>query len=307
MKNKLCLAYISVGNLNHAETDKKLRQIDFKKLTHIAVAFSSIKKTDGRFLPCVSPEYRNAVAKIRAEIKTQNADTKVILSVGGAMADGFCDASRTEKSRNDFADRLVACINELSMDGVDIDWEFPGESALGIKCCKHCKEDFILLLETLRQRLGSRLLTVAVGSNRYFGIDVKRLGRVVDYVFVMTYDLGMMHSNLYLSKAFVTMWRLLGIPKNKTCIGVPFYGRNVKKLQEDISYRDAYLGKISYFLGQSFSNINGAKWCFDTEEDVERKAYWANKNDLGGVFCWEISGDKDNRLLNAMNRGITYE
>lgn len=305
MKNKLCLAYIVGNNSSNREFDAKLKQIDFNELTHISVAFSLIKETDGKWLPYISNQIRTGIAKIKAEIKAQNADAKILLSVGGAGADGFCQASGTEDGRKCFADAIIELVDEFSLDGIDIDWEFPGESVFGIACCKHCKTDFLLLLEELRRRMGSRLLTVAVGSNRYFGIDVKRLGRIVDYVLVMTYDLGVMHSNIYLSKAFVTMWKLLGIPKNKVCIGIPVYGRNVKRLKEDIKYCEASNGKISCFLGQSFSKYNGAKWCFDTEKDVARKAAWAAKNGFGGVFCWEITGDDSNRILNAMNSGIS--
>ncbi len=302
--NKLCLAYIVGNDLSNGEFETKLKQIDFNKLTHISVAFSLIREINGKWLPYITDKTRSGIDKIKAEIKAQKADTKIILSVGGAGADGFCQATGTEEGRKCFTDAIIELVDEFSLDGVDIDWEFPGEPVFGIACCKHCKTDFILLLEELRRRLGSRLLTVAVGSNRYFGIDIKRLGRIVDYVLVMTYDLGVMHSNIYLSKAFVTMWNLLGIPKNKVCIGVPLYGRNVKKLKEDISYCEACKGKISCFLGQSFSNYNGSKWCFDTEKDVEMKASWAEKNGFGGVFCWEITGDDSNRIINAMNSGI---
>lgn len=307
MSNKICLAYISGSDKQDGAFEKNLKQIDFKMLTHISVAFSKIKETDGKWLPYISDEIKSGINKIKSEIISQNADTKLLLSVGGAMADGFCQASRTDDNRKNFTDRIIEIVNEFSLDGIDIDWEYPGESMLGITCCEHCKTDFILLLQELRNRLGEKLLTVAVGSNRYFGIDVKQLGRIVDYVLVMTYDLGIMHSNVCLSKTFVIMWRLLGVPKSKLCIGVPVYGRNVKNLQQCVNFSKASKGIVSSFMGQSFSKYQGAKWCFDTELDVEKKANWARQNCLGGVFCWEITGDDNNRILNAMNKGIFGE
>lgn len=304
MKNRLCLAYIWCGDQKDRNFDEKLKQIDFNKLTHICIAFSLIKENDGEWLPYLSESVKIGILKIKAEIAVQNADTKIILSVGGAYADGFCRASRTTESRRLFAQSLVAIIDEFDLDGVDIDWEFPGESILGTTCCKHCKSDFIQLLEELRALLKSKYLTVAVGSNRYNGIDVKRLGTIVDYVFVMTYDLGITHSNVFLTKIFVTMWKIFGIPKHKLCIGVPFYGKNVKNLDDTKNYCELSNGRISHYLGQSFSEYNGEKYSFDTDIDVEKKAQWALKNDFGGVFCWEITGDESNRMLNAMNRGI---
>lgn len=304
MKNKLCLAYIWCGDKQDGSFDEKLKQTDFSKLTHTCIAFSLIKENDGEWLPYLSESVKIGILKIKAEIAVQNADTKILLSVGGAYADGFCMASRTEKSRKLFSKAIVEILDEFDLDGVDIDWEFPGESILGITCCEHCKSDFIQLLEELRALLKSRYLTVAVGSNRYSGIDVKKLGSIVDYVFVMTYDLGVTHSNVFLSKFFVTMWKLLGVPKHKLCIGVPIYGKNIKNLSDTINYCEASKGKITHYLGQSFSELNGKKYSFDTNIDVEKKARWASKKDLGGVFCWEITGDENNGMLNAMNRGI---
>lgn len=304
MKNKLCLAYIWCGGEQDGSFEERFKQIDFTKLTHICIAFALIKENDGFWLPYITEELAVGIKKIQKEIKAQNADTKIILSVGGAYADGFCRASRTTESRRLFAQSIVDIIDEFDLDGVDIDWEFPGESILGTTCCKHCKSDFIQLLEELRALLKSRFLTVAVGSNRYIGIDVKRLGAIVDYVFVMTYDLGVTHSNVFLTKIFVTMWKIFGIPKHKLCIGVPFYGKNVKNLDDTKNYCELSKGKISHYLGQSFSEYDGKNYSFYTDIDVENKARWALKNDLGGVFCWEITGDENNRLLSAMNRGI---
>lgn len=304
MNDKLCLAYIAINHLPGESLEAALKNIDFKMLTHICIAFSLIEERNGKWLPSVSDEVGSGIEKIKSAVKAKNADTKILLSVGGAGADGFCRASKSAAARNAFANELARLVDEFQLDGADIDWEFPGESLFGTACCKSCKTDFILLMEEIKLKLGSKLLTAAVGSNRYFGIDVKRLGRAADYVFVMTYDLGITQSNAALSKMFVTMWRLLGIPAGKLCIGVPFYGRNVKRLEESINFSRAVEGRISHLCCQSFSDIDGAKWCFDTEKDVLRKARWARKNNLGGIFCWEISGDKNNRLLTAMHNGI---
>lgn len=297
---QICLGYIACSNAADAEFEEQLKQIDFKKLTHAAVAFSGIQLEDGKWIAVLSPAVEAGIQKIKAEITAQNANTKLLLSVGGAGCDGFCQAARTESGRRRFAESISALIDRFALAGADIDWEFPGESVLDICSCKHCKTDFILLLEALRMQLKQHILTIAVGSNRYFGIDVKRVGAIVDYVFVMTYDLGIMHSNAYLSKAFVTMWHLLGIPKDQLCIGVPLYGRNIKNLKLDMAFQRLSNGKIKRFLGQSFSRYENATWCFDTEEDVRKKARWAQKTGLGGIFCWEMKNDDRNRILNAM-------
>lgn len=300
--DNICLAYIACNNSSDCNFLKQIKQIDFKKLTHMAIAFSTIKKENGTWIPFVSAEIINGIRKIQTEISVQHADTKLILSIGGASCDGFCQASSTYSARKQFTEEAVKLINELNLDGIDIDWEFPGESTLGIAGCKNCKKDFILLLEELRKQLNpNKLLTIATGSNRYFGLNVKQIEKIVDYVFVMTYDLGYMHSNIHLSKLFINMWHIFGISKNKLCIGVPLYGRNIKNLNEDMNFKSLSKGKITHFLGQSFSYYNSKRWCFDTEKDIKKKALWAQKKGLGGIFCWEIKGDCRNRILNAMH------
>lgn len=303
MKRKLCLGYLGAFG-NSADIHNTLKNLDLCKLTHIAVAFAKIEKHNNHWIPCITKNISDTVQKLKAEIKSKNADTKIILSVGGAFADGFCQASRTAESRRIFTKELIKIIDNLQIDGIDIDWEFPGSSALGIEACKNCKKDYILLLEEIKKQFNGRLLTVAVGSNRYIGTDVKALSKIVDYVFVMTYDLGIAHSDIFLTKMFVTMWKLSGVPSSKLCVGVPFYGKNIRHLDETKPFSYLMNGKIINRINQSYSYIDSKKWCFDTPCEIKKKGLWAYKHNLGGIFCWELSSDFNNNLLTAIHDGI---
>ena len=74
---------------------ESLKQIDFKELTHICIAFSLIHESNGEWLPYVTDEVAGGIHKIKEEIERQGAATKVLLSVGGAGADGFCMATQS--------------------------------------------------------------------------------------------------------------------------------------------------------------------------------------------------------------------
>ena len=45
-------------------------------------------------------------------------------------------------------------MNQYNLDGIDIDWEYPGSSAAGIKSRPEDRENFTLLLTALRDVLG---------------------------------------------------------------------------------------------------------------------------------------------------------
>lgn len=300
MKNNICLGYIPAP-----DSDKKcLQEIDFKKLTHICIAFALINTESGVSIPYLNEKSSLGAKNIIEEIRLQNPFAKIILSIGGAGNDGFCDAAKTKNSRAAFARETLRLMEEYGFDGVDIDWEFPGEETLGIKKCKSCKNDFLLLLQEIRSAIGSRLLTIAVGSNRYTGLDVKEINNTVDYILVMTYDLGITHSSSFLTKAFVNMWRLHGAEKNKICLGVPFYGRNVRDLEKSADYKELKNSEKFKIFGQSFSRYKGNVWCFDTRNDIFKKGKWTVSHGFAGIFCWQLKGDKDRELLNAMYNSV---
>ena len=103
------------------------------------------------------------------------------------------------------------------------------------------------------------------------------------------------------------MWKLSEVPSSKLCIGVPFYGKNVKHLDETKPFNYLMNGKIINHINQSYAYIDDKKWCFDTPYDIRKKGIWTNKNGLGEIFCWELSSDFNNQLLTAMHNGINIK
>src|SRR6185503_913630 len=172
------------------------------------------------------------------------ADLRVVAYVVGWETEGFSDAALSAQSRNAFADSVVALLREYSLDGVDIDWEYPGQSVAGIKSRPEDKQNFTALLQTLRARLGSRyLLTIASADREYFDFtEMDKLHVYLDYINVMTYDFFNAltpttghHAGLYASPhaaptdrnadASIKQHLAAGIPPDKLVLGVAFYGR----------------------------------------------------------------------------------
>ena len=214
--------------------------IDPAKLTHINFAFGKI--VGGKaVLP--HPGVAANLAYLRS-LKAKNPRLKVLLSVGGWEAEGFSDAALSAESRGVFAESILALLREHSLDGVDIDWEYPGQSVAGIKSRPQDKQNFTALLKTLRARLGSRyLLTIASADREYFDFtEMDKLHVYLDFINVMTYDFFNAltsttghHAGLYASPyaaptdrtadASIKQHLAAGIPPDKLVLGVAFYGR----------------------------------------------------------------------------------
>lgn len=218
------------------------------KLTRINYAFANIK--DGVIVaesPADAPNFA-----MLAGLKQQNPSLQVLVSVGGWLWSGnFSDMALTPESRARFIDSAAAFIRQYKLDGLDIDWEFPGEVGAGNRFRPEDKEHYTLLLQALRRRfdqeqrqLGRRLyLSVAVGSGHDW-LEHTQMGLVakaVDAVNLMAYDfyepgdesITGNHAPLYHDPAdpkpgsaadSVRDFEQAGVPARKIVLGVPFYG-----------------------------------------------------------------------------------
>ena len=66
-------------------------------------------------------------------LKEVKPSLKIIAAIGGWGADGFSDAALTPTSRYNFARNVNQLVSDYDLDGIDIDWEYPGNGASGIK------------------------------------------------------------------------------------------------------------------------------------------------------------------------------
>ena len=223
-----------------------------EKLTHINFAFAQITAAGRAEL--ANGELEASLRGLVA-LKNTNPRLKVIISIGGWMADGFSDAALTETSRALFADSAVDLLRRFSADGIDLDWEYPGQGVAGIKYRAEDRQNFTRLLMMLRTKLdaasvaqgrsgGSRYsLSIASADREYFDhTEMHKLHVYLDWINVMGYDFFNSltpttghHAGLYRAAATVPTDRdadesvkqhlAAGIPSEKIVLGVAFYGR----------------------------------------------------------------------------------
>jgi len=275
--------------------------IEAKKLTHINYAFVDVK--DGKaFLTNEKTDSTN-FRKLKL-LKEQNSDLKILISIGGwAWSENFSDAVLTDSSRKIFAVSSVDIIRKYDLDGVDIDWEYPGMAGEeGNVFRPEDKQNFTLMFEAIRKELDvleketskKKLLTTAVAGFVSF-LNVTEMGKAqqsLDYINLMTYDLFqgdtvVHHASLYTTdmykteksadaavKAFVKA----GVPVEKLVMGLPFYGRmftvggklekGLGQKQSDQKYIDGYT-----YIKDSLVNKKGFK---EYRDKVAKVPYLVN-------------------------------
>lgn len=243
-------------------------KIDATKLTHINYAFANIVNGNVQFELATD---RTKIASVLA-LKKQNPRLKVLYSIGGwVWSDQFSNIAAYNVSREKFAKSAVTLMKSYGFDGIDIDWEFPGQRAEDNVFRPSDKENFTLLLGELRKQLEiegnadntTYLLTIAAGADQLYinHTDLKNASKYLDFINVMCYDFynGWFyqtghHANLYPSNQekfggdsvseTIARYMDLGIPANKIILGIPFYGRKWNKvsLQNNGLYESAQTG-----------------------------------------------------------------
>src|SRR5229473_6341291 len=223
-----------------------------EKFTHINFAFARITPAGRAAL--ADGELEASLLRLVA-LKKTNPRLKVIVSIGGWMADGFSDAALTDASRALFADSAVELLRQFSADGIDIDWEYPGQGVAGIKYRAEDRQNFTQLLKVLRDKLdvasaaqgrtagGRYTLTIASADREYFDhTEMDKLHVYLDWINVMNYDFFNSltpttghHAGLYGAAtasptdrdadASVKQHLAAGVPPEKIVLGVAFYGR----------------------------------------------------------------------------------
>ncbi|HWE84926.1 MAG TPA: glycoside hydrolase family 18 protein [Terracidiphilus sp.] len=225
-------------------------QIDPHSITRINYAFAVIQ--DGRIVPGFAHDKENldAVTALRQE----NPSLAILVSVGGWLGSGgFSEAAFTSESRARFIDSVMDFLHQHDLDGLDVDWEYPGEAGAGHSFRPEDKQNFTLLLRELRQRFSAdqkkthrRLyLTMAAGASSDFiaHTEMAEVARTVDSVNLMAYDnyepgsgpLTGHHAALFTNPAdpikasgdaAIQAFEAAGVPAEKLILGIPFYGHS---------------------------------------------------------------------------------
>ena len=292
-------------------------------LTHINYAHGRFvdKETGDGGIWIEKPELLEKVIAL----KQQKPSLKVLLMIGGwgDKADGFSMMARDARKRTLFCQSCKEHIDNYGLDGIDIDWEYPtaGPSENG----RHPDDtrNFNLVLKELRETIGNTKVISYASSASADYVDWKTAMLYMDYVNVMTYDMGdppYHNAPLYYSAAItrkrsvdqsITQHFAAGVPLNRQVMGVPFYGHGTDPYKDDVKFNEMagifssskYEGKnirkwdsvakVPYLVDESGNFLLG----YDDQESVTYKGQYVVQKNLLGAMFWEYRHDDSQGTL----------
>lgn len=220
-----------------------------EKLTHINYAFSNIE--NNKIVNGFDSDDQNY--RSLQTLKERNPTLKILSSVGGWTWSGeFSDMALSAESRQTFINSAVAFVRRHRLDGIDIDWEYPGLAGAGNTHRPEDGENFTLVLKGLRKAFDALeqeldrplLITIATGgfTDYLAKSDTQNWHPYLDFLNIMAYDFNFPreggvtghHTALYShpddssgqsADAAVKKHLAQGVPPHKLVLGLAFYGR----------------------------------------------------------------------------------
>lgn len=273
-------------------------------LTCINYAFGHVNETfDGVRID--NPEKLQAIVAL----KEQNPELKVVLSIGGWGSGRFSEMVTDPHLRRCFAKDCRRVVDEFDLDGIDIDWEYPGSSVAGISSAPTDRRNYTRLMRDIRKAIGrDRILSHATEASCKF-IDYKAVNRYVDYTNVMTYDMGDEHTHNsplfksalvhdYSADECMQMYVRAGVPRNKLVMGLAFYGRGRKDFRklwdkETLTAPEGYSSQWDAEAGVPYITDDRGEFVFGYENttSLRLKAYYIRQQGFLGAMYWSYESD----------------
>lgn len=279
-------------------------------LTHINYAFGHVNDTfDG-----VRIDNESRLKQIVA-LRKDKPTLKIFLSIGGWESGRFSEMAADENNRQSFAKDCKRVVDEFALDGIDIDWEYPTSDMAGISASPDDTDNFTLLMKDIRNEIGKdKLLTLASSAGAEY-IDFRGIDPYIDFVNIMTYDMGnppYHHSGLYKSEhtqrlsvdEAITAHVNAGMSMDRLVMGIPFYGRGNEKIQNFSDYKNLVnltgfekkwddVAKAPYLTDEAGEYACG----YDDPRSIAIKCEYILDKGMLGAMYWDYAGDDDEGTL----------
>ncbi|XP_015788128.1 endochitinase [Tetranychus urticae] len=230
---------------------------------------------------------------------------KLLVAIGGWSEGGesYSEMVKEEERRKTFVASVMSFLEKYKLNGLDLDWEYPGEASRG----GHPDdiENFSKLLQELRTEFDKHhyILSAAVPATEYYvkqGYSIQNLTKYLDQIHIMTYDLrgtwsgsADVHSPLTVRphdkaeyaktnvRNGLELWTNGGATKKKLMIGVPFYGRSFTLVNKDNPHLNAPI--IGPGAPGIYTNESGMLAYYEICNNMKRHGWTKEWDDVGQV------------------------
>ncbi|KII86999.1 glycoside hydrolase family 18 protein [Plicaturopsis crispa FD-325 SS-3] len=232
---------------------------------------------------------------------------RALIAVGGwSGSRWFSSDLRSAENRTAFVNTIAEFTTKYRLDGVNFDWEYPGQQGIG--CNTISNRDtvhFLSFLQELRRNpIGARLiLTAAAGLSPFIGHDgapitnVTGFSEVLDYITVMNYDVWGSWSatvgpdtplndtcaaaaNQQGSAVYaVQAWTAAGMPAHQIVLGAAMYGHSFNVTPADAFVHNSTTTLKAYPKFNATGQPKGDAW--DSAAGVDECGVMEG---VGGIF-----------------------
>lgn len=285
----------------------------------------------------------NSADLLKRTVKAGHAGgSKVCITIGGwTGSQYFSDAVKTSQNRETFANNIAAMVREYGADGVDIDWEYPGQNgAPGNVIAAADSANLLTFLALLRGKFGNdKIISLATPTNVWLGpegqplADVSSYAKYIDHVFIMNYDVWGSSANPGPNAPYstcsgswqpganaiaaVAAWKKAGMPANKIMLGLPSYGyvsdSTASTLIHKRSQRSQHMEAMHArrIAAEARSNMHDGNLRPRLDENAEVKRDLVSRADAGDISSFKNSQIQFNQLvsykvLSLSTTGVWY-
>jgi chitinase len=252
--------YYTRWNNFHPET------LPLNKLTHIIFSFTEVIDGEMKF----PEDTLGLMLKKLVKEKKKYPSLKVMVACGGwAGSKGFSEMARTDEGRKKFVASVLKFIKEYKIDGLDIDWEYPGLPGDNNPYLPEDKENFTKLMCELKTGMNTIcdylvLTWASSGWEMAFNfIELDKVMQCVNYVNVMSYDLaggGDPYTSHHTNLGLVTMDDIKDTPAAVKMVEEgdstkPFSTEKIVKFLLDKGVNPAQIVIGSNFSGRAWQGV----------------------------------------------------
>lgn len=249
-----------------------------------------------------SHTWTDRLGNVRAALNGKEGERKLRLGVSGGQ---WKTMVSNETARTKFATQIQEILQQYNFDGVDLDFEWPGNATE--------YDNYSKAIVKMRQVLGKNVFFTVSLHPTSFRISTEAIA-AVDFISYQCYGPSTVRFPIQQFKDDAKAATDYGIPKKKLIMGVPFFG-TTGKAGEQIGYfdmvtegglTDPSLDQIAYTDKVGITK----EYVFNGQNTIREKVKYTCENKLGGIMSWDLATDvpvtDSKSLLKVVKEELDY-